>query len=208
MTSDELTQKAKELAARNAPWTKDVAWWIVLIQGLIMLGIGLYILFAQTLAIRQVVILIGAFLLINSIIEAFQGFDDRVRPRVMAWHMFGAGVGFVVGLLLVSDIFIDFMGPVAGAVIVSFGLLLTGITGIIQWVLGGEQGVRRLSDLILPIGSLLLGGVTLWTRLGVGDDIIRVLGILATLLGITLLVRTFMLYSQQKDPSAIGEAVE
>ena len=45
--TEHYSENAKEFISQQAPWRQGVAWWVVLIQGLLLLGLGLYILFRQ-----------------------------------------------------------------------------------------------------------------------------------------------------------------
>ena len=195
--ADEISNYAKDLAAQNAPWSEGVSWWVVLIQGLILLGLGLFILLAPDTANKTVVQLLAVFLLVSGLLDAFQGIDGRVTPRAMPYHMLSAGSAITVGIIVLLDMWQDFMSVQGDAVVISIGLLLFGIMGLIIWILGGERGDRGFLNLVLPIGALALGGVALYSRLEMGATVVRWLGIIAVLLGVLLLVQTFVLYGKQ-----------
>ncbi len=195
--TDDISNYAKDLAAQNAPWSEGVKWWVVLIQALLLLGLGLFILFVPNTANKTIVQLLGVFLLVTGLLDAFQGIDDRVTPRALPYHMLSAGSAITVGIIVLLDMWQDFMSAQAAAVVVSIGLLLYGIMGLIIWIGGGERGDRSVLNLILPLGALALGGVALFSRLEMGATVIRWLGIISALVGVLLLVQTFILYGKQ-----------
>lgn len=200
--TDELNKMAKGLAAKNAPWAEGVKWWVVLIQAIALLGLGLFILFVPDAANKTVVELLGLFLLLSGLIDAFQGIDNRVTPRALPYHMLSAGAGIAVGAIVLLDFWQNFISLPAAAVIVSVGLLIYGIMGLVIWVGGGERGDRNILNLILPLGMLLLGGIALLTRLEMAGDVIRWLGIAAAIIGALLLIQTFILYGKQQGNKA------
>lgn len=203
--TDQFSDYAKDLAAQNAPWAEGVKWWVVLIQGIALLGLGLYILFVPSAANKTIMQLLGIFLLIAGLLDTYRGMGDRVTREALGWHMFGAGAAVTAGIIVLLDMWQDFMSVQAGAVAVSVGLLLYGLTGLIIWIGGGERGSRSLLSLILPLGALLLGGVALFTRLEMGGDIVRWLGIISTVFGALLLVQTVVLYGRQsKAPEPVA----
>ena len=46
MTND-LKSQLTSSAKGTLPWRKGVAWWVVLLQGVVLLALGLYVFFAR-----------------------------------------------------------------------------------------------------------------------------------------------------------------
>jgi uncharacterized membrane protein HdeD (DUF308 family) len=206
--TDELNKMAKEMATKNAPWAEGVNWWVVLIQAIALIGLGLFVLFVPDAANKTVVELLGLFLLLSGLIDAFQGIDNRVTPRALPYHMLSAGAGIAVGAIVLLDLWQDFMLLTAAAVVVSVGLLIYGIMGLIIWIGGGERGDRNLLNLILPLGLLALGGISLFSRLEMASTVIQWLGIASLIIGALLLVQTFILYGKQQGNNAAVQKQE
>lgn len=202
--TDQISEMAKDLAVQNAPWAEGVKWWVVLIEALVLLGLGAFILFVPDAANKTVVELLGLFLLISGLLDAWQGIRGRVAPRALPYHMLSAGSSITVGVIVLLDLAEGFMSIQAAAVVVSIGLIISGIAGLIVWIGGGERGDRNFLNLILPIGLLVLGAVTIFSRLTMGSQVVRGLGIASLVIGALLLVQTFVLYGKQQGKQEVA----
>lgn len=190
-----LTNSTKQIMRENAPWSQSATWWAILIQGLLLLGLGLYILFNPN-AGPQTGRLLGIFLLLTSLIAAGRGLFGRIGPRALPFHMMGAGIGLAIGALVTLDIFQDFMSPTVALILISVGLLLNGLIGVAVWLLGGAKG-RTWMALIMPLAMALLGLGILWTRLQFAEQALRWSGILATVVGLALSGYAAYLYTRR-----------
>ena len=119
--------RTKTLAKKSNPFRSDLAWWVVAAIGVAALALGIYILAASESASRNIVFVIGAFLLVNGLGYAWAGIkaQSSVDPR-MPYHLLRAGIGIATGVIVVVNRFADFMGLDAARVINGLGLL--GIT--------------------------------------------------------------------------------
>lgn len=206
--TDQLSDMAKDLAAQNAPWAEGVKWWVVLIEALILLGLGGFILFVPNAANKTVVELLGLFLLISGLLDAYQGIRGRVAPRALPYHMLAAGAAITAGVVVLLDLLEGFMSLQSAAVVVSVGLIIAGIAGLLVWIVGGERGDRNLLNLIMPVGLLVLGAVTIFSRLTMGSQVVRWLGIASLILGALLLIQTFVLYGKQQGQQETAQKQE
>ncbi len=125
--------EARSFVRRGNPFRSDTTWQVVLIQGLLALGIGLYALLAEESARHTIVLLIGLFLLLNGLHLAWEaltdsghGGDDMDRYRLMR-----AAIGIVTGLIVVIDRFQDFMSLDSARVVAGIGLIGIGIVTLI-----------------------------------------------------------------------------
>jgi uncharacterized membrane protein HdeD (DUF308 family) len=201
--NEQTSEMAKSMLSQVRPWRQGMAWWIVLIEGLIVLGIGIYVL-TQAAAGAQIVVLLAAFLLITSVERAINGFRERIPPAILAERMLRSGIGLTVGLIIVLNNWQNFMTPTAAVVILSLGWLLTGAVGIWEWVTAREEMGFGLGALIMPAISTLFGLLMLGSRLALGGFVLQWVGILAVVAGIALLGYSFWLYRQGASRPAIS----
>ena len=200
--NDQTTEMAKSALRQVRPWRAGMAWWIVLVEGLIALGIGIYLLTSAN-AGKHFVLLLGLYLLVAHVERAIMGFRARIPAAILAERMLRAGIGLTVGLIIVVDAMIPFMNSPAPLVILSLGWLLIGAIGIWEWASArGELGLG-LGALVFPIVSALFGLLMLASRLALGPFILQALAIVAIVAGVALLGYAFMLYrNAQAAPQA------
>jgi uncharacterized membrane protein HdeD (DUF308 family) len=191
--NEQTSEMAKAALEQAKPWRQGMAWWVVLIEGLAALGLGIYIL-TQPNAGDSIVLLLALYLLIISAERALNGFRARIPAAILAERMLRAGVGLTVGLIIVLNAWQTFMVPPAPLVILSLGWLLIGLVGLWEWVTARTQVGLGLAALIFPLIYTLFGLLMLGSRLAMGAVLIQVLGIVATVAGVLLLGYAFFLY--------------
>ncbi|MCL4857822.1 MAG: hypothetical protein KJZ93_00380 [Caldilineaceae bacterium] len=201
--NEQTSEMAKSMLSQVRPWRQGMAWWVVLIEGLIVLGIGIYVL-TQPVAGAQIVVLLAAFLLIISVERAINGFREIIPPAILAERMLRAGIGLTVGLIIVFNNWQNFMNPPAPVVILSLGWLLTGAVGIWEWVTGRQDLGLGLGALIIPAISALFGLLMLGSRLALGGVVLQAIGILAVVAGVALFGYSYWLYRQAANRAAIS----
>jgi uncharacterized membrane protein HdeD (DUF308 family) len=180
---------------KGNPLQTELRWEIVLVEGLVAAGIGLYALLAQESARRNIIFLIGAFLLINGLSYAFGGVRRLSKDDPMARFRFiRAGIGAVTGSIVVIDRFADFMSIDAARVVLAIGLLGIGVVTLIGLVTVRGEVERRLAGIIV---SLLLAGWGILVLYVAGNDTntARVLGWAGLIVGAVLIL--LALYRRQ-----------
>lgn len=136
-----MSESIKEFAGKGAPWQKDVPWWAVLIEGLVALALGLYIVFQPDTAAKITLQLLGGYLLIVSLIAGYRGVRGA-EGGADTLGLIAAGVGIVAGLLALLFPRINVISPAAAALILALGLLLAGGIGMYGLVRVASQGPR------------------------------------------------------------------
>jgi len=192
-----LKTSALETAHRVAPWRPDIAWWAVGIQGIVALVLGLWLLANQG-AGEPVVAVLGLALLVIAIGWAWSAMRSALPQLVLGWRGMRAGVGIVVGAILVLDILVDFLAPSGALVVLSVGLFFVGAFGAAEWFAGREQMGWRWPSLIGPGVALAFGLIVLLSRLEAAPVFLQVLAAAAIVLGVLLLVRAGLLLRQDR----------
>jgi len=201
--SEQSTEIAKAALRQATPWRPGMAWWVVVLEGLIGLGIGLYILMNPN-AGERVVLLLAAYLLLISVERVINGFSAQIPPVILAERMLRAGIGLTVGLIIVLNTWQNFMSPSAALVILSLGWLLIGAVGLWEWFsASGELGLGY-GALIFPVISTLFGLLMLVSRLSLGGILLQLLGIVAVVAGVALLGYGYWLYRKASTGLAIA----
>ena len=118
-------------AKKSNPFRSDLAWWAVGALGAIALAVGIYILTAPESANRDIVFIIGAFLLVNGLGYALAGLRGRSAANPMTgFLLIRAGIGIATGLIVVVNRFADFMGLDPARIVNGIGLLGVGLVTI------------------------------------------------------------------------------
>ena len=199
--TEQTSELTKEALRKAQPWRAGMAWWVVAIEGLLALGIGLYIMFGSN-AGPNIIFLLALFMLILNGERAFNGFRERIPPAVLAERMFVAGIGVTVGLIIVLNAWQSFMTGIAAAAILSLGWLLIGVVGIWEWIAKRRQLGIGYTGLIFPVMSAVFGLIMLGSRLTWGGLVVNTIGIIAIVAGVLLLGYAYLLYRKAASPAS------
>jgi len=204
-----MSSNIQEMAGQAAPWRRNVSWWVVLIEGIVALALGLFILIDPGQSGSWLVLVIGAILLFNSTLAIFSALAGRVPLERQPIRLLRGGIGFFVGLLVVLQPFFQYLNSPADVVILAIGLLLIaliGFYGVIHFF--RTDGVRWgavIVNLIYVAFGVLLIYVLRNQEQQVGATVMQVFGSIFTVLGILLVLYGIALY-RARQSAARGEA--
>lgn len=192
-----IRTSAIDSAHRVAPWRADIAWWIVGIQGVISLVLGLWLLFNQG-AGAPVLFVVGLFVLLVASIQAWSAMRSDLPQAVLGWRGLRAGVTLLAGLVVVLGLPLDILTLPALLAVLALGLLLAGILGVTEWFVGREEMHWRWPTLIGPGTSLAFGVILIASRLQAAPVFLQVIAGAAIVLGVLLLVRAGILLREDR----------
>lgn len=204
-----MQKQAMNTASQNLPWRKDVAWWVILIQAIILTLLGAYVLLAPESAGRVVILAAGVMLLIDGVMAVAGSMRGRHAGRANTVNAINAGIALIAGLLVVIG-FLDpsFLPPRTMAIIAALGLLATGAISLILALFMRAPGekIRWLR----VIGPLVWVGFGLLVLLTLSDpeafNPLPVIGWVALLIGILLFVLTYFRFRATKAEAAAATA--
>lgn len=188
-------------------------WWIVMVQGIVAIILGLLVLLAPFKLATLLVRLLGAYLFISGILLFFNMFRSKSYPK---FKIIVASAGIIAGLLLM--IFRIWSLSVLPPAIFLVGSILGIIYGISEIVHGSQTkewddiGIGVLSTivgitllfLIVPIGGFL--AVSLTTMVIAVPFIICISGVV---IGILLIRRSLhMRHAQVSTPPPMMSATQ
>jgi uncharacterized membrane protein HdeD (DUF308 family) len=188
---------AVETAQRVAPWRADIAWWIVGVQGVISLLIGLWLLLNQG-AGEPVLAAVGLFVLLIASIQAWSAMRSDLPQAVLGWRGLRAGVTLMTGLVVVLDVPFDVLTVPAALAVMALGLFLAGLLGVIEWFAGRDAMRWRWPTLIGPAVSLAFGVILMVSRLQAAPVFLQVVTGAAIVLGVLLLARAAILLREER----------
>ena len=194
MTNDlksQLTSSAKGVL----PWRKGVAWWVVLLEGVALLALGLYVFFARPTTAVILGWVVALSLLASGVLSLYLSLQATERTPVRQWTLIHGAVGVAAGLLAIV---IQFVSPGAALTVLGLGCLAYGGVGLYMLLDKNLTAMRRLS-FITTIFYLVLGVLIVLHALGVGTlaTVLQLISLLLIAAGIILLFWALILRNER-----------
>lgn len=143
--------------------TKAMPWWLILIEGIsaIIIGILLFTSTVQTMAV--LVVFLGLYWLIKGIFDLVSMFVDHT---MWGWKLFIGIIGILAGIIILRNpLMSTFAIPVIFTWLLGFYAILAGIIMLIQAFKGGGWGVGIMGVIGLLIGVFLLGNTIIGAQM-------------------------------------------
>jgi uncharacterized membrane protein HdeD (DUF308 family) len=175
---------------QGVPGQKQTTWWIVLLEGILLLGLGIFTLANPQAVAPWIVVLIAVYLLVDSgsIIRA--NTKNQAHSASRSYQLAAGGIGLITGLFLLLQLFLGNDSLQITRTIFSIGLLLSGLVFLIGVVATDDkQGVRG-RDIAANILKILVAIIFLITPPGVT---LRLIAIFAAVFGVILIVNALVL---------------
>jgi uncharacterized membrane protein HdeD (DUF308 family) len=174
----------------------NTPWWLSLIQGLVALGAGLYLLIDPTSASLLIGLLAAIYLLVTGLLYTVRGVIAR-RPGKSSLLLIRGIIGLVVGgILLIMAIF-DIGNLDIGYTILAIGLILFGGMGLFQSLFKREGKAFAWGPLIVSGALLAWGLIVLFLRSSV--NLTAVSGWILVIIGVVIIAYTIL---GRKDPAS------
>ena len=183
MTND-IKSQVTQAAKGAVPWRKGIAWWVVLLEGLALLALGLYMFFAKPTTAVILAWVVALSLLASGALSIYLSLQATERTPVRQWTLIHGAVGVAAGLLAIV---IQFVSPGAALTVLGLGCLAYGGVGLYLLLDKNLTPLRRLS-FISTIFYLVLGVLIVLHALGVGTlaTVLQVMSLLLITAGIIL----------------------
>jgi uncharacterized membrane protein HdeD (DUF308 family) len=171
------------------------AWWAVLLRGVVAVVFGLACFFWPGITAATLVILFGAYALVDGVLTLAMLIAGRTAER--KW------VALLHGLLaiLIGAVVLAF--PAFGAAALLWGIALFAIGGGVFQIVQGIRLRKEISNegLLIAVGAIaIVFGLILISHSAAGAlALILVIGAFALVQGIMLIVLSFHLRSEHKD---------
>jgi uncharacterized membrane protein HdeD (DUF308 family) len=136
--------------------TPHGAWWVVLLEGIFSLLIGLFLLTAPGATVIVLTRVIGWFWLISGVIAIVSIFT-RDTGIYWGWLLINGVLGILAGLAVLDHpLLAAILAPTALVIFLGLEGLLIGLTYLVQAFRGGGWGVGVLGLLSIVFGTLIL----------------------------------------------------
>ena len=176
---------ARDVARQSAPWKGGQSWWVVGIEGIIALAIGVYVVSDPVGASDLIRFLIAVVLLFDSAGHIVDGF--RVRGQASSpWEALRGGIGATVAVLTLLSAGSDYVEDSGARQMLAIGLLAYGLLGIVSFVFTFRETGFKIAAMIADVLTIVLGILLLTARSGDTGGT-RLLGAAAIVGGLALL---------------------
>jgi uncharacterized membrane protein HdeD (DUF308 family)/predicted flap endonuclease-1-like 5' DNA nuclease len=172
-----------------------VPWWLILIQGVALIILGILFLTNPASTALAVVTVLGIYWLISGILGIIGIF---LNSHNWFWKLLMGILGIVAGVLILQH-------PITTTLVVGATLVLwLGLLGIMIGVIEIIRGItgEGWAEVILGIVSIILGGLLLANWGGVTISLPWSLGILALIGGVVAIFNAFRARGIQQDMEA------
>jgi uncharacterized membrane protein HdeD (DUF308 family)/predicted flap endonuclease-1-like 5' DNA nuclease len=172
-----------------------VPWWLILIQGIALIILGILFLTNPASTALAVVTVLGIYWLVSGILGIIGIF---LNSHNWFWKLLMGILGIIAGVLILQH-------PIASTLVVGTTLVLwLGLLGIMIGVVEIIRGImgEGWGEIILGIVSIVLGGLLLANFWGVAISLPWSLGILSLIGGAIAIFNAFRARGIQKDMEA------
>jgi uncharacterized membrane protein HdeD (DUF308 family) len=139
----------------------DIPWWLVLIEGIALLILGLLLLAKPGMTTIILVQVVGIYWFIGGIFKIIGIFIDS---RAWGWSLFAGILGIIAGIIVLRH---PLWAPVVAgsALIIILGIegIIIGAVGLYQAIKGAGWAAGILGVISILIGILLLANIWLFT---------------------------------------------
>jgi uncharacterized membrane protein HdeD (DUF308 family) len=177
-------------------------WWLGLVQGLVALGLGLYLVFSRDSATFIIGTLAAIYLVVAGAIQTIRGRGLQSAGKGSIVLIRGV-VGLVFGIVLLALALLSIGSLSAGFTILAIALIIFGALGVYTSLF--QRGGRKFDwGPVLVNLALLAWGVLVFFSRAQGFDLTRMSGWILIAVGAIILLWTFLTRSQESDdPAAV-----
>lgn len=163
-----------------------VPWWVVLIEGIAAIIIGIFLLINPRITTVVLIQFLGIYWFIVGIIDIVRIFMDST---MWGWKLFSGIIGILAGIAIIQyPLWSSLLVPTVLVWVFGFFGIIIGIIGLIQAFQGAGWGAG-----ILGVLSILFGLLLIFNAFVASLTLPFIFGILAIVGGLAALVMAFQM---------------
>jgi uncharacterized membrane protein HdeD (DUF308 family) len=168
----------------------NVPWWLVLIQGISLLIVGVLLLTSPVTTVITIVMFLGVYWLIDGIASLVRIFFKSSQVH-WGWLLVRGILGILAGMYIIGSPLISaVMVPATLAIIMGIQGIIMGVAGLIEAFKGGGWGAGLLGGINLYLGFVLVSNPVVAAFI-----LPWVLGIFGVIFGVITIIASFRLRS-------------
>ncbi len=198
MTND-IKAKVTDTARQVAPWKKGIPWWVVLIEGIILLGLGFYMFFAKPTTLALLGWIIALALAAGGALSLYLALRATDHTPSRKWTLVHGAVGLGASVLVMLFRLLGWFSVETAAIILGVGCLVYGGMGLYPLLDQKLVPLRRVS-LIGAIFFTILGVLLILQAFGVGTLVttVQIITLVVIIAGVVLVLWSLMLRNSVK----------
>ena len=179
----------------------DFPWWLVLLEGIVAVIVGLFLLTAPGATLFVLIQVLGIFWLVGGIFRTVSIFIDN---SLWGWKLIGGVLGILAGIVVLQHpLWSSVLVPAVYVIIFGIQGLISGGVGLVLAFSGGGWGAGILGVLSIVLGIVLLFNV--WIGVAVLPFILGAVGIIGGGLAIAI---AFVMRSMDRGASVRDSGTE
>jgi uncharacterized membrane protein HdeD (DUF308 family) len=183
-----MSERAMSIAREHAPWRAETPWWVIGVQGIVLVAIALYLLLAPSAAGPLIIQLIALWVLIESVLHIIAGLRNSTNGA-NPYTMLQAGIGVTIGLLLVfRDWLVPTLDVSSARTILGLGLLAYAGVGVVGALVNRDESESWLGPVVSAVLMVVLAVLLLTSGEDNAADRLAFLGWVALIGGALLLL--------------------
>ena len=133
---------------------KQVPWWLVLLEGIAAIIIGVLLLTNSRATMLVLVQVLGIYWFVAGIFKIISIFIDS---SMWGWKLFAGILGIIAGIIIIQHpIWSTILVPTVAIIILGIDGIIIGIVSLVQAFKGGGWGVGVLGVLSIIFGLILV----------------------------------------------------
>jgi len=197
--AEQQSSKVTKSAKAALPWRKGIPWGWVLAEGIVMLGLGLFMVLAESQARLAFGVILAIALSVSGALQLLAAWRARQAGEKSPFGWIRGGIGLGIGLLAIILILANALSLQAGRVILGIGCLAYGGLGGYMLYLKRQEGIR-LPQVLGSTFFVLIGLLLIIAAFGGG--LLSTISVIATVLlmlfGAFLILWSLVLRGQNK----------
>lgn len=195
--AEQLNQQMRDqFEKRLNPLRKGTSWSLVVVEGIVALGMGIFGLVAPLQFADVLGVIIGAYLLVVSILNILAELRIAQAGMPQPFRLIRGGIGLVTGLVATLQPLISTIDRPSAITVLVFGLGLYGIVGLIGLFMRNEA--NRVGVIVANALPLVFAGLLAYSLI-TQQSIVNVLSIVIIIGGVLLIGYGLLLYQQSKQ---------
>lgn len=131
----------------------QVPWWLVVLEGVFAVIIGLFLLFSPVVTTITLVQILGIFWILGGVLSILSLLVDREN---LGWKLLSGITGILIGLLVFVYPLSPFLVMALFIIVLGIGSIIYGVIRLVWSLKGGGLGMAALGLLTIALGVLLL----------------------------------------------------
>lgn len=189
-----MGERVEALVGRAIPWHRNAAWYLVLLEGIVAVVVGLWIVLHPSSARNDVIRLVGVYLAVTGVL----GFVGDLRERE-------GGIQRYSVLRHVLMVAVGVLAAVRPGVtdLIAWGAILVGLAGLLLVIVARDMGAARWGVLVVSAVFLVFGFLLFWA-LATGTFLFAVFGLALMLAGLLLVAYAVRIVRGHRHAPAVA----